>query len=84
MFHPVAVLFFSKSVFCRGLRQFLIQSDLSVENGQPKSGFLTESKKPFSTQIFSTEKSDWRVQSKKSNFSSGSSSRKTQSKKFDP
>ena len=34
------------------------------------------------TQLFSTENSDWRVQSKNSSFSTRSSSRKTQSKKF--
>ena len=47
-----------------------MQSDLSVEYGlfrlKPKSGFLTQSKKPFSTQLFSTENSDWRIQSKNS------------------
>ena len=62
------------------LRPFLIQSDLSVENGRfrlkPKSGFLTHSKKAFST-----ENSDWRIQSKTSTFSTGCVSRKTQSKK---
>ena len=68
------------------LRPYLMQSDLSVENGlfrlKPKSGFLTQSKKGFSTQLFSTENSDWRIQSKNSTFSTGSFSRKTQSKKF--
>ena len=63
-----------------------MQSDLSVENGffrlKPKSGFLTQSKRAFSTQLFSTKNSDWRIQSKNSTFSTGSSSRKTQSKKF--
>ena len=52
------------------LRPFLMQSDLSVENGlfrlKPKSGFLTQSKKGFFDTTFLT----------------GSSSRKTQSKKF--
>ena len=54
------------------VRPFLIQSDLSVENGlfrpKPKSSFLNlytvEKKRAFSTQFFSTEKSDWRIQSK--------------------
>ena len=68
------------------LRPFLIQSDLSVENGRfrlkLKSGFLTQSKKGFSTQLFSTEFSDWGIQSKNSTFSTGSVSRKTRSKKF--
>ena len=45
-----------------------MQSDLSVENGlirlKPKSGFFTQSKKAFSTQLSSTENSDWRIQSK--------------------
>ena len=65
-----------------------MQSDLSVENGlfrlKPKSGFLTQSKKGlFRLDFFSTENSDWRIQSKNSTFSTGSSSsRKTQSKKF--
>ena len=49
------------------LRPFLMQSDLSVENGlfrlKPKSGSLTQSKKGFSTQLFSTDNSDWRIQS---------------------
>ena len=63
-----------------------MQSDLSVENGlfrlKPTSGFLTQCRKrAFSTQLFSTENSDWRIQSKNSTFSTGSSSRKTQSKK---
>ena len=39
-----------------GLRPFLIQSDLSVENGlfrlRPKSGFLTQSKKGFLDSTF--------------------------------
>ena len=65
---------------------FLMQSDLSVENGlfrlKPKSGFLTQSKRGFSTQLFSAENSDWRIQSKNSTFSTGSSSRKIRSKKF--
>ena len=65
------------------LRPFLIQSDLSVENGlfrlKPKSGFLTQSKKGIFDSTFSIENSDWRIQSKNSTFSS---SRKTQSKKF--
>ena len=60
----VCVLYF----VYRHFRPFLIQSDLSVENGlfwlKPKSGFLTQSKKGFSTQLFSTENSDWRIQSK--------------------
>ena len=77
--------------FCapnNAVRPFLIQSDLSVENGlfrlKPKSSFLIQSKRAFSTQLFSTENSDWRIQSKNSTFSTGSSSssRKTQSKKF--
>ena len=70
-------------------RHFFSQSDLSDEDGllrlKPISGFLssTQSKKAFSTQLFSTENSDWRIQSSKnSTFSSGSSSRKTQSKKL--
>ena len=46
---------------------------------KPKSGFLTQSKK---AQLFSTENSDWRIQSKNSTFSTGSASRKTQSKKL--
>ena len=36
----------------------------------------------FSIQLFSTENSDWRIQSKNSTLSTGFSSRKTQSKKF--
>ena len=48
------------------VRPFLMQSDLSVENVlfrlKPKSGFLTQSKRAFSTQLFSTENSDWRIQ----------------------
>ena len=61
----------------RCLRPFLIQSDLSVENVlvrlKPRSGFLTQSKKAFSTQLFSTENSDWLIQSKNLTFSTGSS-----------
>ena len=45
-----------------------MQSDLSFENGlfrlKPKSGFRTQSKRAFSTQLFSTENPDWRIQSK--------------------
>ena len=55
------------------VRPFLIQSDLSVENGifrlKPKSSFFTQSKKErmsFSSQLFSTENSDWQILSKKS------------------
>ena len=64
-----------------------MQSDLSVENGlfrlKPTSGFLTQCRKrAFSTQLFSTENSDWRIQSKNSTFSTGSSSRNSQLKKF--
>ena len=63
-----------------------MQSDLSVENAlfrlKPKSGFLTQSRKGFFDSTFSTENSDWRIQSKKSIFSTGSFGRKTQSKKF--
>ena len=62
-----------------------MQSDLSVENGlfgrSPNRAFLHSRKRAFSTQLFSTENSDWRIQSENS-FSTGSSSRKTQSKKF--
>ena len=67
-------------------RPFLIQSDLSVENGRfrlkPKSAFLHSRKRAFSTQLFSTEFSDWGIQSKNLTFSTESVSRKTQSKKF--
>ena len=56
------------------LRPFLMQSDLSVENGlfrmKPKSGFLRGLKRAFSTRLFSTENSDWRIQSKKCFFDS--------------
>ena len=61
---------------------------MSVENGpfrlKSKSSFLTQSKKDrtFSTQLCSTENSDWRILSKNSTFSTGSFSRKTQSKMF--
>ena len=55
------------------VRPFLTQSDLSVENGlfrlKPQSGFLTQSKKGFSTHFFLIENFDWRIQSKKSSFS---------------
>ena len=61
-------------VFCavtaRPPRPFIMQSDLSVENGlfrlKPKSGFLTQSKKDFFDSTFSTGNSDWRIQSKNS------------------
>ena len=49
---------------------------------QINRAFLRSRKRAFSTQLSSTEKSDWRIQSKNSNFSTGSSSGKTQSKKF--
>ena len=64
------------------VKPFLTQSDLSFENGRfrlkPKSGFLTihSGKRAFSTQFFSTEFSDWGIQSKNSTFSTGSASRK--------
>ena len=52
------------------VRPIFLQSDLSVNNGlfrlNPKSGFLTQSRKGLSTQLFSTENSDWRIQSKNS------------------
>ena len=68
------------------VRPFLIQLDLSVENARfrlkPELGFLTQSKKGFSTQILSTENPDWRIQSKNSTFSTGSANPRTQSKKF--
>ena len=68
------------------VRPFLIQSDLSVENGRfrlkPKSGFLTQSKKGFFDSTFSTQFSDCGIQSENLTFSTGSVSRKTQSKKF--
>ena len=44
--------------------------------------FLHSRKRAFSTQLFSTEFSDWGIQSKKSTFSTGSASRKIQPKKF--
>ena len=51
------------------LRPFLMQSDLSVENGlfrlKPKSSFFSR-KRAFSTQLFLTGNSDWRIQSKNS------------------
>ena len=47
-----------------------------------KSGFLTQQSWAFSIQLFSTEFSDWGIQSKNLTFSTGSVSRKTQSKKF--
>ena len=54
------------------VRLFLTQSDLSVENGvlrlKPKLGFLTVEKE----QIFSTEFSDRRIQSKNLTFSTES------------
>ena len=67
-----------------------MQSDLSVENGlfrlnesQINWALLRSRKRAFSTQLFSTENSDWRIQSKNNATSStGSSSRKTRSKKF--
>ena len=43
--------------------------------------FLYSRKRAFSTQFSSTEFSDWGIQSKNSTFSTGSVSRKTQSKK---
>ena len=58
------------------VKPFLIQSDLSVENGlfrlKPKSSFLTQSKKGFFDSTFSTENSDWWIQSRNSFFSTGS------------
>ena len=64
-------LYFKAPTLPSGIRPFLIQSDLSVENGlfrlKPKSGFLTQSKKGlFRLNFFSTENSDWRIQSKNS------------------
>ena len=68
------------------LRPFLIQSDLSVENGlfrlKTKSCFLAQSKKGFFDSTFLTEFSDWGIQSKHLIFSTGSASRKPQSKKY--
>ena len=63
-----------------------MQFDWSVENGlfrlKPKSVLsYAVGKRLFSTQRFSTGNSDWRIQSKNSTFSTGSS-KKTQSKKF--
>ena len=54
---PQTVLNASPSVLIkRALRSFLIQSDLSVENGRfrlkPKSSFLIQSKKGFFDSIF--------------------------------
>ena len=48
----------------------------------PKSGFLTQSKKSFSAQLFSTEFSGWGIQTKNLTFSTGSASRKTQWEKL--
>ena len=63
------------------LRPFFKQSNMSVENGlfrlKPKSGFLRRRKRAFSTQLFSTENSDWRILSRNSTFSTGSSRPKT-------
>ena len=70
------------------LRTFLTQSDLSVENGhfrllkEAQIGLSLHSrKKAFSIQVFSPKFSR-EIQSKNLTFSAGSSSRKTQSKKF--
>ena len=60
---------------------FLYSRNLSVRL-KPKSSFFTQSKRALSIQLFSTENSDWLIQSKKSSCSTGSSRRKTQSKKF--
>ena len=51
---------------------------------KPKSGFLTQSKRAFSTKLFSTEFPDWGIQSKNLTLSTGSATRKTHSKKFTP
>ena len=70
------------------LRPFLIQSDLSVENGRfrlkPISGFLIQSKKSFFDSTFLDWVSDWGIQSKTFTFSTGPVSRKNRSKKFTP
>ena len=63
-------------------RPFLIQSDLAVFDWSPNRPFLYSRKRAFWTQIFSTEFSDWGIQSKNLTFSTRSVSRKTQSKKF--
>ena len=47
-----------------------------------RSLHLRSRKSAFSTQLFSTENPDWRIQSKNSTFSTGSSSKKAQSKTF--
>ena len=69
------------SSFVANLRAFLTQSDLSVENGlsrlKPKSGFLTQSKKSFFDGVFRLGDPVEKV-----SFSTGSASRKTQSKSF--
>ena len=60
----------------------ICQSKTAVFDCSPNRAFLHSRKRAFSTQLFSTEFSDWGIQSKNSTFSTGSVSRKTQSKKF--
>ena len=79
LFPPSTVLIYSTSCprpDCSrrpAVRPFRIQSDLSVENGpfrlnegQIRLSYTTVKKRAFSTQLFSTENSDWRIQSKNS------------------
>ena len=65
-----------------GLQFCLKAISYTVGFVSPNRAFLHSRKMAFSTQLFSTEFSDWGIQSKNSNFSTGSLSRKTLSKKF--
>ena len=58
------------------------QSRTAVSDWSPNRAFLHSWKRAYSTQLFSTEFSDWGIQSKNSTSSTGSISRKTQSKKL--